>query len=163
MEPTVEKNFSPDLKVVEAVNSLRYNWLLLLAGLLILAFFGWMLAILLLYQRHNWGFWYSIMALVLALVIYLMWETTVAAARGIHQRLHLKRHGRAVKATVVGHEADERNEEDVYLIYYQFRPDFVVRYQDNTTKRRWFHVPTGNQISVLYLLDNPEVTAVVEG
>lgn len=158
-----EKKFSPDLKVVVAVNSLKSNRSLLLGAIIMLAFFGWMLGYMLFSKGAIQGFWHWMLILALALIVYLMFDGIRRAIVGIRQRQRLTRQGIAIQATVVGHEVDESREEDTYFLYYQFQPDFVVQYQDVTPNQQFFRTPLGDSLSVLYLPEKPELTGVVGG
>ncbi len=163
MKTVVEKNFSPDIKVVKAVNSLKSNYLHLLGGTILIIFFGWMLGYMLFSKSSIEGFWHWMLILVLALVLYLMASGVYTALKEIRQRKKLEQQGIATQATVVGRELDERNEENIYLVYFQFHPDFVVQYQDNTPNNQFFQLPMSSTLSILYLSDNPEVIAVLNG
>jgi hypothetical protein len=63
---------------------------------------------------------------------------------------------------VVGRERDSSGEEDALYVFYQFRPDFVVRYTDNSKTQKFYKLPLDSKIPVQYLADNPEINYPVK-
>jgi hypothetical protein len=71
----------------------------------------------------------------------------------------LRRDGLTAKARIIAHEQKEvEDRPDEYYIYYQFRPEFKIQHQDATPDRRFFSLPDGAEIDVLYLKDKPHVS-----
>lgn len=75
------------------------------------------------------------------------------------RQLHL--HPTSLKATIVGREEVERPEDDLLCVFYQFRPDFVVRFQDSAQHSRLYSQPIGSEITVYYLPENPKINGIL--
>jgi hypothetical protein len=80
----------------------------------------------------------------------------------IRLRKKLDSQGIQVQATVVGREVVEYEDKpNTYIIYYQFQPDFIVKYADFTEDRQFFNIPLGGQLAVRYLPENPEINGLI--
>ncbi len=60
----------------------------------------------------------------------------------------LRKNGVLTKGTVVGREKVDQSENDVFYVFYQFRPDFVMRLVDNASKLPFYKLPIGSEIKV---------------
>jgi hypothetical protein len=161
MEKFVDLHFSPELKVVTAVDGLRGSGCLLLGGLLVLALFGLILGSILTGKSNLSGIWVWLMIGVISLTLYFLFERIAGTLNALRQRRLLMQKGIRTQASVVGRESDETNENDDHFIYYQFHSDFVAKYLDSTKGLRFFNLSMGDTLPVLYLPENPEVTGVV--
>lgn len=73
--------------------------------------------------------------------------------------VRLRRDGLTTKARIIAHEKKEVEEgPDELYIYYQFQPEFKIQHQDATPDQRYFSLPDGAEIDVLYLKDKPHVS-----
>jgi hypothetical protein len=162
MEPSFAPKTSSDPKVVIALNSAKAErtralGCLSIGGLLIV-----FLTYVLLRAPIQNNIWYWLMVLVPVGLAYVLYYTTKQAVADIRLRQKLDKQGVQVLATVVRHEVAEREDQpDLYNVYYQFQPDFIVKYTDFTTDRRFFNTPLGGKLSALYLSENPETTGLI--
>ncbi len=162
MESICEKHFSANIPIVDAVAFPKDNRTKLLAGVLLGGFFAYILTGMLVQKSPKAGFLYffTAIALVISLVMILRgFKDTFVAIR---RRRQLEHRGRRVQATIVGRESDVNADPELYWIYYQFHPDFIVRHQDETPDRYFFQLPVGHTLEVLYLPESPQVTGVME-
>ncbi len=160
MESICEKHFSANIPIVDAVAFPEDNRTKLLAGVLLGGFFAYILTGMLVQKSLNAGFLYffTAIALVISLITILRgFKDTFVAIR---RRRQLERRGKRVQATIVGRESDLNADPELYWIYYQFHPDFVARYQDETKDQDLFQLPVGHNLEVLYLPESPQVTGV---
>jgi len=112
------------------------------------------------YMPEKPGFLFYFMLIVLTITVIFMIVGLLKASFAISKRDELKRFGIKVSATVVGRESDIEQDPQVYLIYYQFHPDFVVKHHDETEEQSFFKLPIGSKIDVLYLEKSPQITGV---
>jgi hypothetical protein len=162
MESVFDKNTNPHIKVVDALKSVKTERArmsgCLLVGLLLIGF----IAYVLLSNPKQDDIWYWLTVLLLVAMVYLLFYTTKQAVADIRLRQKLDTQGIQVQATVVGHEVEEHEgNPNVFIVYYQFRSDFVVKYADFTTDKRFFSMPVGGKLSVRYLPENPEINGLV--
>jgi hypothetical protein len=160
MENNTEKAFSPDLKIVEAVRSRwsNINWLLVSVG--VLGLFGYWFVVALIRWLQEGGLWLTLTLVfsgIVALVTYGMLSDSVET---VLRRRKLQREGVAADARIVGREVEEVGEGEMYYIYYQFRPDFVVKYHDITWNQNYFKMPLGSTLPIRYLAENVEVNGL---
>jgi hypothetical protein len=161
MEYFNNTTFSPDLKVVTATNSLKTNRQKSLGCLIVGGLFGSLLGYMLTDTSKIVGFWgwLTVIALIITMIVIISeFRNTI---KDTSNRQRLKKEGITVPATIVGREYRQADEDDEYIIHYQFKPEFVVKYQDDTPERKFFYLPMGSTLPVLHLVDNPEVTGVV--
>ncbi len=161
MESICEKHFPTDTPVVDAVAFPKDNRTKLLAGAILGGFFGCIFISMFVHKSPNAGFLYffTAIALVVSLVMIIkgLKDTFVA----IRQRRQLENQGNRVQATIVGRESDLEADPEMFWIYYQFHPDFVVRHHDETKDQYFFRLPMGQTLDVLYLPESPQVTGVI--
>ncbi len=162
MESVFDKNTNPHIKVVDALKSVKTEGArmsgCLLVGLLLVGF----IAYVLLSNPKQDDIWYRLTVLLLVAIMYLLFHTTKQAMVNIRIRQKLETQGTQVQVTVVGHEVEEHEDNpNVFVFSYQFRPDFVVKYADFTTDKRFFSTPVGGKLSVRYLPENPEINGLV--
>ncbi len=162
MEPVFDKNIDPNMKVVDTLNKVKTERLnmsgCLLIGVLLICF----LAYVLLSNPMQYNIWYWLTVLTLVAMICIVFYTTKQAVVNIQLRKKLDSQGVQVEATVVGHKVEEYEDEpNIYIVYYQFRPDFMVKYTDFTEDKRFFNTPLGGKLSVRYLPENPEINGLV--
>ncbi|HMN91420.1 MAG TPA: hypothetical protein PKD70_15595 [Saprospiraceae bacterium] len=73
----------------------------------------------------------------------------------------LQKEGVTTQAKIVGKEwHDGGDSADDYYVFFQFRPDFVVKYSDNTPDYTYYNQPEGSEIKVLYLPANPRINII---
>jgi hypothetical protein len=169
-----EKQFDPSLVVVEANEGIRSHMgcvagLIVGATLLLLIYFkqpqlSYRPTLVAWLTRYSVGAW-ALSALVkvtyvvvILLFIIVVWHlyTRIKEWYGLRQR---GVHGEAV---IVGREhMDVEDGDPKYWIYYQFRPDFIVKAQDKSTNGQLYALPLGATLSILYLPDNPQATELV--
>jgi hypothetical protein len=163
MESFSDLNFSPEIKVVDAVDSLKGSRYLLFVSILVFGLFGVLLGAILTSKTSIAGFWAWLLLLVLVLIQYALLKSVLRSIKLLGQRKTLKQTGITTEATIVGRVLEEGNEtEDTFTIYYQFRPDFVVRHIDGTPSPRLFKLPMGAALPILFLSEKPEVTGIVQ-
>jgi cytochrome bd-type quinol oxidase subunit 2 len=157
-----EKIFPPDLKVVKAASSKSSGRYLLVGFSIMLFFFVWALIYALLFRMQLTNIWWWVAVSILLIVIYVFIGVILKARRGLHHRELLTQRGKTVQASIVGHEVKENDEAaDVYMVFYQFRPDFVVKHVDETSDQRFYRLALGSQVPVLFLEDDPTITGLV--
>jgi hypothetical protein len=96
-----------------------------------------------------------ILAILMLLAFIGLWQDY-----GYYRKL--QKQGITTQAKIVGKEMSESEEgPGLMYIFYQFQPDFVVKYQDTTKNARFYKQAEGAEITVRYLAENPQVTVVV--
>ncbi|MDX2282287.1 MAG: hypothetical protein NW218_22040 [Saprospiraceae bacterium] len=169
MEET-EKTFDPDLRVVDANPTLRnalfhfggMGCLGVVMGFLLYLAFVWLMETL--GEKYSWlakigAFFLILLCLMLFLGTAL---TMLDSFRHIRFSNQLRKNGVLTKGTVVGREKVDQSENDVFYVFYQFRPDFVMRLQDNSNNLQFYKLPVGSEIKVCYLADSPEVSTLIK-
>jgi hypothetical protein len=156
-----EKNFPAEIKVVKAVDSRWSSRYLLIGMTILLIFFGWALVYVLLYSMQLANVWWWVAVLALGITVGAFIDAILKALLDLRNRRLLTNRGITTQANIVGRELDESNENDLYMVYYQFKPEFVVKYVDDTHNQRFYRLEMGSQVLVLFLESNPEVTGLV--
>lgn len=164
-----EKNFDETRRIVDAIPTLR-GAVFHFAGM---GCFGVVLCMLFatalrwlaesLGETFRWlakagSVFLSLLCLLLLLGAALTMQDSL---RNIRLARQLRRKGVRTTAVVVGREKVEHAEEDILYVFYQFRPDFVVRLQDSNHNPVFYPLPLGSKVSVVYLAERPEVSTLV--
>lgn len=105
---------------------------------------------------------YALAFLLIVLLGLGTWLYVYDKIRDMFLVRQLNQRGISGTAVVVGHEKDARGEEDQYYVFYQFSPDFVVKYQDETKTKSWYNLPKGTSLSIVFLEQKPEVNKLLE-
>ncbi|MFM9951947.1 MAG: hypothetical protein ACKV1O_28715 [Saprospiraceae bacterium] len=164
-----EKTFDPDLRIVDANPTLR-GAVLYFGGM---GCFGVVMTYLLYYgflwmaetfvQKFAWLA--KISSFFLFLICLLLFSGTLLnmrdSVRNIRFSRQLRKKGIWTMGNVVGREKIDRTEDDTFYVFYQFRPDFVVRFHDDTNNLQFYKLSMGSEVKVCYLADNPEVSSLV--
>jgi hypothetical protein len=162
METAFEKNLPPDIRVIPALNDIKTERSNMLGCLVVGGLFISFLAYLVWINAMPNNIWYWLTALVLLAVLFLLLYTTRQALTRIRLRQKLDREGIRIQAIVVGHNIVEYEDNpNIYIVYYQFQPDFIVKYTDLSPDRRFFDIPVGGKLSVRYWTKNPEINGVI--
>lgn len=154
------KVFSPELKVVEAVRSKWANihWFITSTAVFGLSAY-WSLATLLRWFREG-GLWLTLTLIFSTLVALITFGLLFDGYKAYGIRRSLRRFGKDTQASIVGKEVDDREESDLYYIYFQFEPGFVVKYNDDSRNQQYYRIPLNDTLRIRYLPDNPEVCGV---
>jgi hypothetical protein len=115
-------------------------------------------------DKWQLGGWivYALVGLLAVLLGLGMWLYVSDKVRDVLLVRQLNRRGIRGTAVVVGHEKDERGEDEQYFVFYQFSPDFVVKYQDETAGKIWYNLPKDTQLRIVFLKQNPEINKPVK-
>ncbi len=164
-----KRKFITDLPIVEATNSpLRHIVSVLLMILLsLMLFLGGIAGTFWIYDvLTKPGNIFSkagsviIYLLVLLFALVAPWSVIQVWRETVNYR-KLKQEGVTTKAKIVGKDYYENTESaDDYYIYYQFRPDFVVKYNDVTSGYIYYNQPEESEINVLYLPSDPRINTL---
>jgi hypothetical protein len=160
MESIQEKYFSPDLPVVDAVALPKDNRSKLLGAALLGVFFGSIFYYSIVYMPSDAGVLHHFTTVALALTMVALIIGFKGVLIGIWRRRQLDLCGVKVQAIVVGRESDIHVDPELYWVFYQFLPSFVVKYQDETPDQHFFNLPDAQTIEALYLPENPRITGV---
>jgi hypothetical protein len=164
-----EKIFGPDLRVVDA-NPGRRGALLQFGGMGCLGLvMAYLLYLGLAWLAETLGESFTWLArigslLLLLLCLFLFWGVALTMQDSLRQMrfaAQLRRKGLLATACVVGREKIDRIEEDIYYMFCQFRPDFVLRFHDSSPGQRFYRLPLGSEVRVRYLEGQPEVSSLV--
>lgn len=165
----VRKTFDPTLKIVDANPNMKatvlqfggMSFLAIVIGLMCYVSCLW--ATELFSGQFSWlklgGF-----LLMASLCALLLWAAVLTLRDNLRQAYfaqQLRLHATSTKATIVGREKVERPEDNLLYVFYQFRPDFVVRFQDSAQHPRLYSQPIGSEITVYYLPKNPEINGIL--
>lgn len=163
------KTFNPNLKVVDANSNMKatvlqfggMSFLAIVVGLM--GYVGCLWAIELFSGHFSW-LKFGGLLLMASLCALLLWAAVLTLRDNLRQAYfsrQLRLHATSTKATIVGREKVERPEDNLLYVFYQFRPDFVVRFQDSAKHPRLYSQPIGSEITVYYLPENPEISGIL--
>jgi hypothetical protein len=62
------------------------------------------------------------------------------------------------EATVVDREMRELGDSYLFLVFYQFRPDFRVELEDTTWQKIYWNQTIGSKLKIIYLPDDPTIS-----